>query len=136
KDAGAHIGDTVLVGDGKARVRIVGTALFPSDVHAEFDEGLWLTPAALDAATPHPEEQVARAVVLDFPNGVETAGAIARVGKALGGDVETVSTPDVPDELRNLRNVRTLPAMLAAFLALLGIAAMSHVLVPSARPLD
>ena len=40
------------MGDAGARVRIVGEALFPSDVHAEFDEGLWLAPAQFDAVVP------------------------------------------------------------------------------------
>jgi ABC-type lipoprotein release transport system permease subunit len=45
-------------------------------------------------------------------------------------DVEPAS---VPVELTNLRSVRVLPELLAGFLALLGIAAVAHVLVTSAR---
>ena len=33
----------------RPRIKVVGTALFPSDVHAEFDEGLWLDPVDFDA---------------------------------------------------------------------------------------
>ncbi len=52
KDLHVGIGDTVSVGGAGARVRIVGEALFPSDVHSEFDEGLWLAPAQFDAVVP------------------------------------------------------------------------------------
>ena len=44
KDLHVGIGDTVSVGASHTRVKIVGEALFPSDVHSEFDEGLWLAP--------------------------------------------------------------------------------------------
>ena len=52
KDLHVGIGDTVSVGTAGARVRIVGEALFPSDVHSEFDEGLWVAPAGFDAVVP------------------------------------------------------------------------------------
>jgi hypothetical protein len=46
------IGDMITVGSLQHRVRIVGQALFPADVHAGFDEGLWLTPNGLQSIEP------------------------------------------------------------------------------------
>jgi hypothetical protein len=49
-DLGVGIGDTIEVGDEP--LRIVGKARFPPDVHAEFDEGLWVSKTQFDAMTP------------------------------------------------------------------------------------
>ena len=46
-----RVGDSVRIAHG-VRVRIVGEALFPSDVHSEFDEGLWLIPSEFDSVVP------------------------------------------------------------------------------------
>ncbi len=46
------VGDTVRVGSGDQSAQVVGLALFPSDVHSEFDEGLWLTQPDLLEAVP------------------------------------------------------------------------------------
>jgi len=131
-----RIGDTVTVGEPAATVRITGVALFPSDVHAEFDEGLWLTPSALDAIAPPPPSVDGftgdRALALRFPKGTDIAGTIASMGSAVG-DAASVSRSEAPVELENLRNVRTLPVVLAVFLALLALAAVSHVLMTSSR---
>jgi hypothetical protein len=48
---GVRVGQWVTIGHGR-RVRLVGEALFPSDVHSEFDEGLWLTVAKFDTVVP------------------------------------------------------------------------------------
>ena len=131
------LGDTLAVGPGRHLVRIVGEALFPSDVHAEFDEGLWLTPGQLDTVVPPPAsvEQFAgaRAVAVRFPRGTDTGEAIDTLRTALGSAVQDVAPAEVPAELTNLRNVRVLPVLLAGFLAVLAIAAVSHVLVTSSR---
>jgi ABC-type lipoprotein release transport system permease subunit len=131
------VGDTVKVGDSHHRVRIVGEALFPSDVHAGFDQGLWLAPAGFAASAP-PVDLArdvgpARAVAVQFAPDVSAAAATRKLARELGDTVLDVSPADVPVELTNLRNVRTLPVVLATFLALLAVAAMWHVLMTSAR---
>jgi hypothetical protein len=131
------IGDTVVVGPSATRMRIVGKALFPSEVHATFDEGVWLAPSAWDAAVPAPDENgdlsIEPIVVVRFRDGVELEPATSRLGKALGDGVGVVETVEVPPELTNLRNVRSLPTLLAGFLALLAVAALGHVLATSVR---
>lgn len=127
------IGDTVAVGDAATPVRITGLALFPSDVHAEFDEGLWLTPRTLDSAVPPPSSDTGgRLLALRFPPRTDVDATLATMSSALG-DTAPVSKAQPPVELENLRNVRTLPVVLAGFLTLLAIAAVSHVLVASSR---
>ena len=137
RDLKAGVGDTVVVGERRQSVRIVGEALFPSDVHAEFDEGLWVTPGTLDTAMPPltPAEQFAggRRVVVRFPEGTDTEVATAQMRETLGSAVQDVSPAEVPPDLTNLRNVRVLPVLLSGFLAVLAIAAVSHVLVTSSR---
>ena len=132
-----HIGETVSVGDAKARVRIVGEALFPSDVHAEFDEGLWLSPAQFDAIVPPipPGGSVtdSRLVAVRFAAGTKVPAAIGHLSGGLGSLAQDVSPPGAPDELINLRNVRVLPDVLAGFLGLMGVAALSYVLFSSAQ---
>lgn len=131
------VGNTVTVGFQRRPVRIVGKALFPNDVHSEFDEGLWLAPQQFDAVvpryTPGSDAPIQRAVAVRFPGGVDRAKAIGHVQQVVGQQVQDVSPSDVPVELSNLRNIRTLPVMLAGFLALLAVAALSHVLITSAR---
>lgn len=135
----ASIGDTIQVGDDQTPVRIVGLALFPNDVHAEFDEGLWLTPAQFDQVTPptnltNPNAGgPARAVLVRFPSGVHRSDGIGALRDRMGGSANSISPPQVPVELTNLRNVRTLPIYLAGFLALVAVAALSYVLAASAR---
>ncbi len=64
-----HVGQWVTVA-GAHRVHLVGEALFPTDVHSEFDEGLWLTPAGLDAIISPSTADAApgTAVVVRFPD--------------------------------------------------------------------
>ena len=93
KDLHAGIGDTVSVGASGAHVRIVGEALFPSDVHAEFDEGLWLAPVQFDAVQPPigPEGSLSdeRLVAVRFAPGAQLEAchcpAAVRTGTACGG---------------------------------------------------
>jgi predicted lysophospholipase L1 biosynthesis ABC-type transport system permease subunit len=131
------VGSTVTVGDKRRPVRIVGKALFPNDVHSEFDEGLWLAPQQYDAVvppyTPGSNAPIQRAVAVRFGGAVDPAKAVSHLQQAIGQQVQDVSPSDVPVELTNLRNIRTLPVVLAGFLALLAVAALSHVLVTSVR---
>jgi hypothetical protein len=150
-----RVGDWVRIGHGE-RVRIVGEALFPSDVHSEFDEGLWLIPGEFDAVVPpnrpsSPDEVVA--VRFSSVDGQEAAAlhaaeaaqvesnppespidhlvaALGGSGSLLGQNVQPVG---VPLELTNLDNVAQLPTVLSIFLALLAVAALSFALVTSSR---
>jgi ABC-type lipoprotein release transport system permease subunit len=136
RDLHVGMGGSVAVGDRGESVRVVGIGLFPDDVHAEFDEGLWLTPAALDKiwSPPDTPDEGAdyRTIALRFPPGTDVDATVAAIQNTMGDDV-LIATASVPVELSNLRNVRTLPLLLAGFLALLAIAAVSHVLATSAR---
>jgi hypothetical protein len=135
---GVGIGDEVRLGDGEGRARIVGEALFPTDVHSEFDEGLWVTQPDLLAAAPAPAagvpgSAVTRSVVVDFVPGTDAEAATAVLAERLGDRAIQVLPAEVPPELSNLRNVRTLPVVLAVVLAVLAVAALGHVLLTSAR---
>ncbi len=143
KNLGVHVGDTVSVGAGagagraRAQVRIVGEALFPSDVHAEFDEGLWLSPTQFDAIVPPMppggSDTDSRLVAVRFAPQTSVPAAIGRLSARLGPLAQDVSPPSAPDELLNLGNVRVLPDVLAGFLGLMGVAALSFVLFGSAQ---
>ena len=132
RDLHVKVGDTVQLGDKRVKALIVGEALFPSDVHSEFDEGIWLTPGRLDQLVPLDETMHGRAIAVRFPPGANEAKVEAALQSAL--PAATNGTPaDLPVEVANLRNVRTLPVLLAGFLALLAVGALSHVLLTSAR---
>jgi ABC-type antimicrobial peptide transport system permease subunit len=137
KDLHVGIGDTVSVGRVGAPVRIVGEALFPSDVHSEFDEGLWLSPEAFDAVVPPIDSKGSlsdeRVVAVRFVPGTRLQAAATHLQSELGALVEDISPPDTPQELTNLRNVRTLPDVLAAFLGFIAVAALGSVLLSCAR---
>jgi ABC-type antimicrobial peptide transport system permease subunit len=136
-DLGINIGDTVKIGTKEQAVRIVGIGLFPQDVHAGFDEGLWITRADLKTAQPldpNDENQLPRSpgVAIRLEPGADPAAVAAEIGAAVGGDF-VVQPNDIPSELTNLKYVRTLPLVLAVFLALLALAALLHVLTTVAR---
>ena len=137
KDLQVGIGDTVAVGHSGARVRIVGEALFPGDVHAEFDEGLWLAPTEFDRVVPPipPGGSLSdeRVLAVRFAPGANGQRSAAHLESALGPLSQDISAPPLPEELTNLRNVHTLPQVLAAFLGLIAIAALGSVLLSSAR---
>ncbi len=150
-----HVGDWVRIAHG-ARVRIVGEALFPTDVHSEFDEGLWLVPKEFDLVVPpnsaaSPDEEVA----LRFPaTGGQEASAL-RAAAAYGAGTAPPPSPldhllaalggpnsplgqnaqpaNIPLELTNLGDIAELPTLLSVFLAVLALAALSLVLVISSR---
>jgi hypothetical protein len=137
EDANATIGDVVVMGANKARARVVGHALFPQDVHAEFDEGVWLTAAGLkQAGIPKDAnglpQRAEEALAVRFAPGVDHEAALTKLGEDLGEDFAG-SPAETPPELSNLRRVRSLPIVLAVFLALLAFAALLHVLMTVAR---
>jgi hypothetical protein len=152
---GVRIGQMVTIGRGE-RVRLVGEALFPSDVHSEFDEGLWLTAAEFGTVVPPPnpslpdevlavrfpstgnqEDEAIADAEADVQGNPVIFGPIGRLTMGLGGpnsglgsNVQPVS---VPPELTNLEDLAQLPSILGAFLALLALAALSYILVTSGR---
>jgi hypothetical protein len=131
------VGDTLRVGNGGTRVRIVGEALFPDDVHAEFDEGLWLTPSDFDHVVPPLSADGtgldSRLIAVRFSPGTNVQRAGETLAAHLGPLAQDVSPPHQPEELSNLRNIRLLPDVLAAFLGLVAAAALNFVLLSSAR---
>ncbi len=134
---GVGVGDTVSVGPEAVPVRIVGETLFPPDVHAGFDEGLWVTPATLEAASPPPvagdEPGVAWFMALRWAPGADPDEAVAALGVALAGQAFDVSSAEVPPELANLGNVAALPVVLAIFLVLLAASTLAHGLATTVR---
>lgn len=131
------IGDTVRLGDDQREFRVVGEALFPTDVHAAFDDGAWLTADGIDSVVLPPgsdlSSSVQRSVAVRFTAGASAERTVAAMQAAVGDRAEAVGEASVPPELTNLRDVRTLPIVLAVFLALVAIAALAHVLATSAR---
>ncbi len=152
---GVHVGTWVTI-DHRLKVRLVGEALFPTDVHSEFDEGLWLTKAEFDAVVPAPLPSLAdELVVVRFPSAHNEegqalavaeaditgspvySGPIGRLAVNLGGPRSalgsSVTPVAVPPELTNLRDLSQLPIALGVFLAVLGFVALSYVLVITGR---
>jgi ABC-type lipoprotein release transport system permease subunit len=152
---GVKIGDWASIGHHQ-RVRLVGEALFPTDVHSEFDEGLWLTRAEFDAVVAPPAPSLSdELIVVRFPSNHKeeaqdlaaaeaditgnpiSTGPIGRLAMSLGGPTSalgsSVTPVAVPPELTNLRDLSQLPIALGVFLAVLGLAALSYVLVVTGR---
>ncbi len=134
RDLGVKIGDSVSLADG-ATARVVGLGLFPSDVHAQFDEGAWVSPkrwSRLAAPNYDANNNVTVSMVLGvrFADRDHLDGQITALGTALGPTMQVMPV-DQPVELSNLHNVRTLPTVLAIFLAVLGAVAVGHALLSS-----
>ena len=126
-----NVGDTVRLGDQGVSATIVGKALFPSDVHAEFDEGLWLTPEYLDQLGAAPTSDTCT-VAIKLPKGADHP-RLRPLCSARLPEGTFVTPAEVPVELANLRNVRALPVLLAGFLALLAGARSATFCSTSAR---
>jgi ABC-type lipoprotein release transport system permease subunit len=135
RDLGVKIGDTVTLADGGS-VKVVGLGLFPSDVHAQFDEGGWVSPmrwSRLAAMNYNPDdnETVDMLVAVRFADHDHLDTQIGNLTTSMGSTVQYVALVDQPLELANLHNVRTLPTVLAIFLAVLGTIAVGHALFSS-----
>jgi hypothetical protein len=130
---GLGVGDEIEVGDPAQPMTVVGVALFPTEVHAGFDQGVWLSPDDYDVlATAAGAESVERWVAVRFADETLEEGLAGL--QATAERYEGFSGPaDVPPELLNLQDVQVLPRLLAAFLAVLALAALLHVLVTTAR---
>jgi ABC-type lipoprotein release transport system permease subunit len=125
--AGLHLGDPVVMSDpGGAEVSkvVVGEALFPTfDDDSTFNDGVALTPDALDALA---QSDGSEALVVRFADSVSQDEAAARVAEVLPEALSVYSYPSLPTDVANLDDVRSLPRALAVFLALLAVAAVGH----------
>ena len=126
---GAHIGDTIAVGPSSSLMKVVGISLLAQTPHTSFDEGVWMTPAALDTTTGTAWQARELTVLVRVRDGASTAA----VQGALNGMGLFTAPLIVPPDVANLANVRTLPLFLAAFLILLAIGATAHALLTGAR---
>jgi hypothetical protein len=123
----AHVGDTVTVGPGGPRLRVVGITLLAQTPHTSFDEGGLLTPGTYDKV---------------LGSGVSDDEALIGVRKGLSPDAVAAdlatkgfesSAPIQPPDVANLDHVRSLPLWLAAFLVLLAVGAVAHALLTGVR---
>jgi hypothetical protein len=134
-DLGVKTGDTVNLADGGS-AKVVGLGLFPSDVHAQFDEGGWVSPkrwSALAAPNYNPDDNVTveMVVAVRFADRANLDKQVTDLATTLGAAVQFVGPVEQPLELVNLHNVRRLPTVLAIFLAVLGTVAVGHALFSS-----
>jgi ABC-type lipoprotein release transport system permease subunit len=135
RDLGVRIGATVELGDG-APATVVGLGLFPSDVHAQFDEGAlvyndrWF---ALANPGGEPNDGIDFLVAVRFADRRDVEAQVAALGESLGNTAQYVVPPERPQELSNLHNVQRLPMVLSIVLAALGVAAVGHALYSSVR---
>jgi hypothetical protein len=133
-DLGVGIGGDVTLAAGRT-LRIVGLGLFPSDVHAQFDEGAWVLP---EDWTGLAQDQIdagaaGEIIAVRFADRDHLDAQIDALRGRLGDQVGFVGPVERPDELVNLHHVRSLPAVLATFLALVGLAAVAYSLFSSIR---
>lgn len=129
---GREVGDVVDVTAGGRRrpMRVVGAALLsPSlnDKEMTMGSGAVMTLEGLRALLP---ASTPSQFIVDYEPEADPEEAFASVQADFG---RTVLRPVPPDDVENLARVEGLPAVLAALLALLGVAALAHTLVASAR---
>ena len=134
---GVDIGATVTVeGRSTHRLRVVGIALFPNEVHSGFTEGAWITPELM-AQIGDPTD-VERALGIEqfgavrWADGVDAAAAVADLQSQLGPE-RFAHAAELPPELENLKRVRSVPLILVAFLVALAVSALAHQLLTTAR---
>jgi ABC-type antimicrobial peptide transport system permease subunit len=147
------VGDTVEIGTG-GDFTVVGLGLLPTTAHSSFDQGGWLLPDDLVAATPDslraplvaergeaapgdpadlPDDAELRrmlfeysSVVAGFTDGVDVEAKVAAIAEEAGPTV-MVAPASEPADQQNLRNVRGLPMLFAVFLLALAMGALAHV---------
>jgi predicted lysophospholipase L1 biosynthesis ABC-type transport system permease subunit len=124
-------------GRSSKRLTIVGEALFPTDVHSGFTEGLWVEPETMAAVGPknkvEQDEVVEEAAVVRWRDGIDHDAALARLQRTVAKNGRSVDPAEVPLELTNLRRVRSVPTVLVLFLVVLAVSTLAHVLVTSIR---
>jgi ABC-type lipoprotein release transport system permease subunit len=132
-DLGVKVGDTVSLADGGSAT-VVGLGLFPTDVHAQFDEGALVSMkrwSGLAEQNYNENVTVEMTVAVRFADRDHLDTQIGALATAFSSTVQYVFPADQPLELANLHNVRTLPTVLAVFLAVLGAIAVGHALFSS-----
>jgi FtsX-like permease family len=135
RDLGVNVGDSVNLNDGRS-AEVVGFGLFPSDVHAQFDEGALVSlkrwsGLARQTYDPNNNLTVEMVVAVRFADRGHLETQTDALANAMRSTVQYVIPVDQPSELTNLHNVRTLPTVLAIFLAVLGAIAIGHALFSS-----
>jgi hypothetical protein len=136
------IGSSVAVGQGQLptpiHLRVVGLGVLPTIEGDQFAEGGAMTYAALDRALAEgaqvvPDQPAGNAdAVFRLKPGIDQSRALAQLGKRQ----EISPVADAPGDVRNLDLVRAYPLWLAGFLAVLGLLAVAHALLVSARRRD
>jgi len=130
RDLGVGIGDSLALADGRTAT-VVGLGLFPSDVHAQFDEGVLVTNRRFVALASAGGDEYS--VAVRFRDRADIAGQVDALGRGLAGSVQYVASVELPAELTNLHNVQRLPTVLSVFVTLLGVVAVGHALFSSVR---
>jgi FtsX-like permease family len=127
-DAGAHIGDTVVVSalDQEYPMRVVGTVVVNDNYEVDPGRGGVVTAEWLRMADPagYPSDFMIR-----FADGHQADG-LATLQQRFPG---LVSAPLAQDDIVNLRRLESWPAVLAALTMLMAAAAFVHALVTSVR---
>jgi hypothetical protein len=136
KTLGVSIGDRVSIGEDPARrATVVGAALLPETSHTAYDQGAWMTRAAVQrilAAEPvSGPEDITDYALIRWRAGAQGDGE-ARLRK-LAGDTRFVASATLPTAVSELNQLRALPFVLAAFFGLLAIATVAHALVTTVR---
>ncbi|MGI8756142.1 MAG: ABC transporter permease [Acidimicrobiales bacterium] len=132
---GVDIGDDITV--AKHRLRIVGRALFPTDVHSGFDEGLLVNFAVLKRLAPPPDPETGGGpfpyFAIRWAGGTDPKVGLAALTRSVDDPSAEVAAALVPLELTNLRSVRQVPRVLAAFLVFIAISTLAHSLLTNLR---
>jgi hypothetical protein len=142
-DLGLSIGDTVQAGVAGTRpiaMRVVGrVVLVPvsSNLNTAVVSGrLRLGQGALltyeGAARQAPQAVPPAGVFIRFAAGTSQAHAAADVAAMLGGDISEAPFQK-PNDVVNFGRVQSLPLVLAAILAIVGLAALTHLIVMAGR---
>jgi len=134
------LGATVTLGQGQVPTpihgRVVGIGILPTIEGDQYAEGGAVTYAELDRAladVPQSQQPAGNAdVLVRLRPGLDRSRALAQLRQ--GQTVSPVSPP--PGDVHNLDLVRSYPLWLAGFLAVLGLLAVAHALLLSARRRD
>jgi hypothetical protein len=131
------IGSTVTLGQGQVptpiHARVVGIGVLPTIESDQYAEGGAMTYAALDRALADLPAQAGNGdVVIRLKPGVDRSRALSEMVQRQ--IISPVTSP--PGDVQNLGLVRAYPLWLAGFLAVLGLLAVVHALLVSARLRD
>lgn len=135
-----HVGDTTqivecpcngtVVAAKMTRARVVGVALFPEDDDGNFTDALGFSGAGFRH---HVGSSDNTRMAVRIARGRSLSAVARDLGARYPGQLSRYSYPERPGEVENLTGLRRFPRVLAAFTALLGLAALTNVLVSSVR---